>query len=208
MPSSRPVGREPASRPEPPHRYRTLPTRIIGWLLVPTTVGIGALTAQAEAARGAGALVPLVVTVCVLAVTWVVLLRPTARLESDGVLLCNLLADVWVPFERLAEVRHQWALELVDDEGATHSSWAIPVRRHLRPPKERDLEEFADATRRTRIGRGTHAEVVAGDVETAWQQWRSRSRPDPDAVVERRWSLPALLPLGVALASVLLALLV
>lgn len=206
MPASTP-GR-PDPRLEVPHSYRTLPTRIVGWLLVPVTLVVGGLTAQTEGARGAGALVPLVVTACVLAVTWVVLLRPAARLEADGVLLQNLLTDVWVPFERLAEVHHQWALELVDDEGTTHSAWAVPVRRHLRPPKERDLDSFADATRRTRTGRGIHAEAVAGDVETAWQQWRREANPRAEAEVERRWSPAALAPLGVAAALVLLAVLV
>ncbi|WP_153396598.1 hypothetical protein [Ornithinicoccus halotolerans] len=206
MPPSSPG--QPAPRPELPRSYRTLPTQVIGWLLVPSTLVVGGLTAQAEGARGAGALVPLVVAACVLAVTWVVLLRPTARLEAGGVLLRNLVTDVWVPFERLAEVRHQWALELVDEEGTTHSAWAVPVRRHLRPPKERDLDSFADATRRTRSGRGTHAEAVAGDVETAWRQWRRESAPRADVAVEKRWSPAALAPLGVATVLVLFALLV
>lgn len=148
--------------------YRTMPSLVLGAL----TVG-GSLAVAVTFLFGAGlteALTPMAVMITFAAAGWMVLLRPSATLRTDGVVLRNLLTDVDVPFSHLSAVGSDWSLELVDTAGVKHSSWAIPVKRHLRPPK--NIDRYAEATTKGKTREGNNAVAVAGHVQTVWQTWR------------------------------------
>lgn len=188
--------------------YRTLPARIVGWALVGAVLVGGLLTVQAEVELGRSVLLPLAVCATVLSVVWVVLLRPLVELHTDKVVLRNLVRDVEVPFAALAEVGHQWALELTDTAGRRHSAWAVPKQREYSARRRSD--DFAETTARRRGRPGTTALVVADDVQRVWQRWRLGGEPGvgagSDPVVSQRWALSALAPLGLSLAFLLLVL--
>lgn len=191
--------------------YRTQPALILGSVLLLIAVLIAVLIGRDELAAGRGVVDTLSVLAVAVAVVWTVLLRPGVRLTSEGVVLLNLVTDVVVPFDRLRAVEHRWSLELVDGGGRTHASWAVPVKRYLRPARRSD--GFAEATAAGRGGKeGTHAVAVATDIERAWQRWRLAGRPGEDTgaaasreSVRPRPAWPALVPLAVSLVLAVLS---
>lgn len=185
--------------------YRTAPARVVGVLLALGTLVLGGVALSADAGRGV--LGTLAVVAVVEALVWVVLLRPAVVVDDAGAQVRNLLTDVTVPWEAVGEVGSQWALEVTDTAGHTHSAWAVPVKREWRMRTARD--EFAEATTRARSREGVHARRVAGEVEGRRQQWlREGGRTRAGTAAHRRWAVAALLPLGAALAVALVALLV
>ncbi|MCE0486430.1 hypothetical protein [Ornithinimicrobium sediminis] len=186
--------------------YRTLPARIIGWGMALGVIGIGFVVVRTEAQLGRPVLPPVAIALTILAVVWVVLLRPHVELRRDGVTHRNLLTDTDVPFSRLQEVGHQWALELTDTAGRRHSAWAVPKQREF--SARRRFDDFAETTSRRRGRPGTTAIVVADDVQREWQRWRLEGGVvEPDAPARRQWAWSALGPLGGAAVLLLLALL-
>ncbi|USQ78755.1 hypothetical protein [Ornithinimicrobium faecis] len=187
--------------------YRTLPARIVGWVILVAVAGLAVVMGSVEVRLGNNPLSPAAFLGVVAAIVWVVLLRPSVRLESDRVAMSNLVTDVVVPFERLAAVKRQWALELIDNAGTKHSSWAIPVRRELRPRK--DIDSYAEATTKGKAREGNNAEVVAGHVEKQWQRWKlDGGVAEPGQGVHRTWALGALVPLAAAIVFLVVVLLV
>ncbi|WP_162801937.1 hypothetical protein [Ornithinimicrobium murale] len=187
--------------------YRTLPARIVGWVILVAVAGLAVVMGSVEAGLGNNPFSPAAFLAVVAAIVWVVLLRPAVRIEPGGVTMSNLVTDVTVPYERLGAVKHQWALELVDNAGTKHSSWAIPVRRELRP--RRDIDSYAESTTRRKAREGNNAEVIAGRVEKEWQRWRlAGGVEEPGRGVHRTWARGALVPLLGSVAFLLVILLV
>lgn len=187
--------------------YRTLPARIVGWVILLTVAGLAVVMGSMESSLGNNPLSPAGFLAVVAAIVWVVLLRPAVRIEPGRVELSNLLTDVTVPYERLGEVTHMWALELVDNAGTTHSSWAIPVRRELRP--RRDIDSYAESTTRGQAREGNNAEVIAGRVEQEWQRWKlAGGVEEPGRGVHRTWARGALVPLAASVAFLVVVLLI
>ena len=186
--------------------FRTQPALISGVLLIVATLALSIFIVRGEGESGRAMLTTAAIFAGVVSLIWLVLLRPSVRIDPDGVEIRNLVTDVTVPFAALEAVGHRWSLELVDVHGKTHSSWAIPVKRRLRPTTVGD--SFADATSLRRGSReGTHAELVAGLVEQAQQRWRlDGGRTDPQVPVVVTVSWVALLPVLVTalLAAVLI----
>jgi len=181
--------------------YRTMPARVIGWVIVIALAALAAVIGKMEADVGNNPLSPLGIMSVVAAVVWVVLLRPSVRLGEDRVELRNLVTDVVVPFSRLKSAGHEWALEVFDNAGSKYSSWAIPVRRELRP--RRDIDSYAEATTRGKTAEGNNAEVVAGRVEQALQRWKLEGgRSEAGEGAHRTWAWTAIVPF---LASIVLA---
>ena len=207
----------------PPLRvYRTMPARLMGWVLV---VGAGVLAAltvvDVVAGHRAGLLPPAALVVGLGALGWVLFLRPSVRLHEDGVVLGNLVTDTTVPFAAVEEVTHQWALELVDRQGRRHSAWAVPVKRER--VRRQAVDDFAETTVRRRGDAGTTAQGVADEVQRALQRWRldggelapdgggdlapGGKDPVPPVAPVQRPAWGAVVVLAVAVALVVLALL-
>ncbi|MGI8949124.1 MAG: hypothetical protein ACR2FV_14365 [Ornithinimicrobium sp.] len=186
--------------------YRTLPSRIVGWAMVGGAMVFGFAVIRTEVQLGRSVLLPVAVVLSLVSVVWAVLLRPHVELRADGVTNHNVLTDAEVPFSRLAEVGHQWALELVDTSGRRHSSWAVPKQREFSARRRSD--DFAETTSRRRGRPGTTAMVVADDVERAWQRWKhSGGRVETDTPVTRQWAWASVVPLLGSLALLAVAVL-
>lgn len=188
--------------------YRTLPSRVLGLLMVATAAVLAALT-LADVARGhdEGLLQPVALVVGIAALSWVLFLRPRVRLRTDGVELANVLTDSVVPFAAVTEITHRWAFEVHDDQGRRHSAWAVPVRRELRRPGR--LDDFEQTTR-TRGSVGTTAQGVADVAHRALQRWRLDGgglAAGPAPGPSRRLSPPAVVVLTAAVVLAALAVL-
>lgn len=177
--------------------YRTLPARITGWAIVVAALALSAVMGVIEGGLGNNPLSPIAFMGVVAAIAWMVLLRPCVVLEPGRLELRNLLTNVAVPFSRLAAVERRWALEIVDSTGTKHSSWAIPIRRELRPRK--DVDSYAEATTRGKTAEGNNAEVIAGHVEREIQRWKlGGGIPEDGQGAQRTWARSAILPLLLA----------
>lgn len=187
--------------------FRTLPARVIGLGLVVVCVVMGVLLTRGEQERDLSILTPIAVMGFVIAVVWVVLLRPCVRLSRTGIQLSNLVTDVDIPYEHVERVGNRWALEVVDTAGRTHSSWAVPARRDygLRRP----IDSYAEATQKGKARESVHAEHVRGRLEHAIQRWQMEGGITEDGQrAQVRWAWAALGPLFVTLAFLIVALLI
>lgn len=183
--------------------YRTLPARILGWSMVVVVGIVGVVIVRSEYLLGADILVPSAGILCVIALVWVLLLRPAVELRSASVVSRNILRDTVVPFARLGEVTYQWSLELTDTSGRTWSSWAVPKQREF--SARRSFDDFGETTRR-KSRPGTTAQSVAGDVEREHQRWLlAGGTLLPDAPAHTSWAPQAVAPLLSALTFLLLA---
>lgn len=193
--------------------FRTLPARVLGWLMVAGAAVLATLTiVDVAGGRDEGLLFPAALILGIATVAWVLFLRPHVRLREDGVELANVVTNTTVPFAAVSEITHQWAFELHDTEGRRHSSWAIPVKRER--VRRTNLDDFAETTRKRGSGTAT-AQGVADVSQRALQRWRldggqlrTGGRADAGAAVARQevaW--PAVVALSLALALGLLAVL-
>ena len=130
---------------------------------------VGYIVIRGELALGRDVYFPVASLCFVIVIAWIFLLRPSVELRSESVTQRNILRDTTVPFPRLQEVTHQWALELVDTAGRKHSSWAIPKQREF--SVRRGFDDFAETTARKKAKPGTTAQSVAGDVLREHQRW-------------------------------------
>ena len=191
----------PALSGTPLRVFRTLPARVLGWVLVAAAAVLAGLTVwDVVTDRAAGLLGPVALVVGLATAGWVVFLRPSAVLYDDGVRLRNVVTDAVLPFGAVREVTHQWALELTDEEGTRHAAWAVPVRREL--VRRRAIDDFAETTRR-RGYEGVTAQGAADEVQRALQRWRLDGGEHPGAptVATRTfaWAPVVLVVLTVAL---------
>lgn len=199
--------RTPVLTGEPLRAYRTLPARVVGWVMVAGAVALGALTVvDVAAGHGARVLAPVALVAGVAAGAWVVFLRPRVLLHADGVHLVNVVTETTVPFAAVREVTHQWALELHDVHGRRHSAWAVPARRDV--VRRRAIDDFGETTR-AKGREGVTAQGAADDVLRALQRWRldGGERPDAPTEVRQAVSWPAVVVLGTAVALAVLAVL-
>lgn len=190
--------------------YRTLPATVLGWVMVAGAVVLGTLTVlDVSQGRDENLIFPAALVVGVAAAAWALFLRPHVRLHSDGVVLANVVSDSIVPFAAVQEVTHQWALELHDDQGRRHSSWAVPVKRER--VMRRQVDDFAETTTRRRGSAGRTAQGVADEVQRAFQRWRldggELSGSATGARAEQRLAWAPVLALGVAVVLTVLAVL-
>lgn len=190
--------------------YRTVPARVIGWVMVAGAAVLSGLTVvDLASGTGGGLAWPVALVVAVAAAAWALFLRPHVELRTDGVVLANIVTDTTVPFAVVDEVTDRWALEL-DVDGRRYSSWAVPVRREWRTRTA--VDDFAETTRRRGSG-GMSAQGVADEVQRALQRWRLdggelRSAPTgQEPRVTQRISWSSAVVLGCAVALLALALL-
>ncbi|MGB7448899.1 MAG: hypothetical protein WA892_07190 [Ornithinimicrobium sp.] len=184
--------------------YRTLPARLLGWAIVVTASLVGFVVIRGELSLGRNVLFPVAALGFVVTVVWVLLLRPRVELRTESVTQRNILRDVVIPFERLAEIGSRWALELTDTAGRTYSSWAVPKQREF--SARRAFDDFSEATTRRSARPGITAKVVAGDTHRAFQRWQmDGGTAQPGARALRTWALSAVAPLAASCALLALA---
>lgn len=182
--------------------YRTKPALVFGVVIVVAALALAVVLGVGEWRIGNNPITPAGVMGVVIVATWIFLLRPCVVIAPESVTLRNLLTDVVVPYGRLEGTGQQWALELIDNAGTRHGSWAIPMRRELRP--RRNIDRYAEATTRGKAAEGNHAEVLAGRVEHALRNWKlAGGVSEPGAGGERTLAWAAV---GPALGAVALAL--
>lgn len=181
--------------------FRTLPSLVLGWVVIAG----GALIAISFAFTGLNeeALTPVALCLVFTAGSWIALVRPSVVLKSDGVLLRNLVTDVDVPFTHLSAVGSKWALELVDTGGTTHSSWAIPARKGIRSQLRDDKDAAIDRSGQL----GNNAAAVAGVIADRWDDWREAGGRGvtTEVGVKRIPAVPAIAPLSVAVLLLIAA---
>lgn len=188
--------------------YRTMPSRVVGWVILIALAALSVLIGRTEASLGNNPLTPAGLMSLVAAVVWVALLRPCVRISSDRVEMRNLVTDVVIPFARVKAVGHAWALEVVDNLDVKHSSWAIPVRRDMR--RRWNVDSYAEATARGKAAEGNNAEVLVGRVEQAVQRWRldgGRSQQGEGVRATPAWTaiVPLVVTAALAAASLIFA---
>ena len=187
--------------------YRTLPARILGWLMVAGAAVLAALTIwDVGSGRTEGLLGAVALVLGIAAVAWALFLRPHVVLREDGVLLANVVADTSVPFAAVDEITHQWALELHDTAGRRHSAWAVPAKRER--VRRQQIDDFAETTRR-RGDAGATAQGVADEAQRALQRWRLDGGELQGGLEAARTRLawPAIVALGAAICLALVAIL-
>lgn len=185
--------------------YRTLPARVLGWSMMAVVGAVGFVIIRSEYLLGRSVLVPLAATLFVIAIIWILLLRPVVELRSESVVSRNILRDTVIPFGALAEVSYQWSLEVTDTAGRTWSSWAVPKQREF--SARRSFDDFGETTRR-KSRPGTTAQVVANDVEREHQRWLlDGGALSPGAKAHTFWAPLAIYPLLAATAFLALAVL-
>lgn len=190
--------------------YRTVPARVIGWVMVAGAVLLTALTVvDTVTGSSRGLAWPAALVVAVAAAAWALFLRPHVELRSDGLVLANIVTDTTVPFAVVEKVTDRWALE-VTAGGRRYSSWAVPVRREW--VRRTAIDDFAETTRRRGSG-GVSAQGVADEVQRALQRWRldggelTAGATDGTAGVSQRISWSSAVVLGLAVALLVLAVL-
>lgn len=167
-----------APRSGQPRTYRTLPARILGWGIL-ATAGVMALLTLTDVLTGrtdaAGALPPVALVAGLVAISWVLFLRPKVEIHDDRVELVNVVTDTTVPLTAIEKVTHQWSLELHDRAGRRHSAWAVPVRREVVRPK--NIDRFADATN----PRGGERMTAQGAADEVWRAMTRYGLVEPGA---------------------------
>jgi len=112
-----------------------------GWWFGWVVVGLAAVAVTAllagDPARDRDA---IAITVLVALVTWVTLIRPRIVAHADGVLLRNMVRDIFVPWSKIERCQVMQTLQVVTDDDAFHglgvsrSARSIAKQNHGRSP--------------------------------------------------------------------------
>jgi hypothetical protein len=199
------VIRESEAHHEEVFRPRLAPLLAFGWYLVAVFVAVDLVR------RGDSRSIPIglaclgLVTVVVYAVAQ----RPAVVANDSGVLLRNVLRDVWVPWRRVQRVGAAWSLTIETSE-ATYGSWAVTATNRARE-RERGRRVFG-------VGPVVHDDTVPADetsglVSATLARMQERAaRRDPDGAtggqVEVRLAKPVVAGFAVCLAVLVVALVV
>jgi hypothetical protein len=197
-------------------RFASPPSRLFGLVMMGLAVLLIGYVLIGDPGRDRKAIVfaLLLEVVC-----WVVLVRPTISAQANGVLITNMLRDVFVPWSRIERARVLHTLQIVTDDnqhfhglGISRSSRQMLKRHHGRSsllsgamtmglsgtPMYSRRSEPADV-REMRKGM-----VYQDYVETRIERLARESRPDASEPVKAwAWSSFALLAVGVVLAVLL-----
>jgi hypothetical protein len=92
-------------------------SRWLGWVIMVGAAGIAAFAIGHDLSRDFRA---IFVAVAVALLSWVVLIRPVVSANSNGVLLHNMLRDVFVPWSKITKCRIFQTLQIVTDEDRFH----------------------------------------------------------------------------------------
>lgn len=182
-------------------RPRLAPLLAIGWYVVAVLAVVDLVR------RGDGHTIAVGTAVVALAsvVAYAIASRPAVVANDQGVLLRNIVRDVFVPWHRVERIGARWSLTIETSE-ATYGSWAIAAR-NPRRDRERGRRVFG-------IGAEVDQDEVPTDetsglVSAKLAVMRDRAaRREPQGEVEVRPVWPVLVGLGVTGLALVVALLV
>ena len=94
----------------------------LAWLL------ISVLWVVVEARNGIGAVLSALPLIATLAVGMLMLFgRPSVTVSRSTVLIRNVLRDVLIPFDAVADIGTQYCLKITDRAGRSYQAWAAPA---------------------------------------------------------------------------------
>ncbi len=165
-------------------------------------VDLVAQGSRTDVLRGGG----LIAASCVL--VYGASFRPAVVIDDAGILLRNLVRDIYVPWPKADDVDRKWVLS-VTAEGHRYVAWAVTARNRVRESRasqgeggllggmaSRQLRDFVASSAQVHLDDadpGTPAERVL----ERWMRWRA-SAPDGPVSVTPQWAL------GGALAAALI----
>ena len=175
-------------------RSRVAPMMAVAWYL------LAALGAWDLIRRGEGREVPigLVILALVTIVVYAIASRPAVIAGPSGVLLRNVLRDVWLPWHDVKSIEAKWSLSVATQD-RTFGSWAVSGSNAHRPRRQRMLGTGP-------IAAPPPVHVVSWTVPDRLEQLRRRGlHGERSGTVEVRpaWSVIAAF-LGAVVALVLL----
>lgn len=177
------------------------------WTLVATYVVVDLLRHGDAASVLLGLSLVLGVSVLVYVAAW----RPAVVIDDGGILLRNVLRDIYAPWSQVEDVDRSWVLT-VHAGGRRYVAWAVSARNPMREGRGahgesgvmsglaagfasralRDMSAEAAKAPSASVGPGEASERVL----ERWMQWRHRV-PDGPVQVTYRWPLAGLLLLAV-----------
>jgi hypothetical protein len=115
-------------------RPRLAPMLAVTWYLI---AGFGAWDLFR---RGDGREVPigLAVLALITILVYAIAQRPAVIAGPSGVLLRNVVRDVWLPWHTITSIEAKWSLSLVTEDRTFHS-WAVSGSNAHRPRRQRVL---------------------------------------------------------------------
>ncbi len=115
-------------------RPRLAPVLAVGWYLLAAFGGYDLVR------RGDGREVPvgLVSLALVTIVVYAIAQRPAVVAGPTGVLLRNVVRDVWLPWHTVKSIQARWSLSMGTEDG-TYGSWAVSGSNVRRPRRQRTL---------------------------------------------------------------------
>lgn len=135
---------------------------------------------------------------------WAFVVRPSVRLDRDGVTIINPLRTSYVSWPAIEQVRSRWVLELTA-EGTRHAAWGVPAD-PARPRYGRELFRMGVNKGADAAGPGSadsagkvSAQTVAAEVEQRRSADRKRKDGRTPRIAVRGWDP---LPVGLLVAAV------
>ncbi|MDQ1642886.1 MAG: hypothetical protein QOJ90_2237 [Actinomycetota bacterium] len=180
-------------------RPRLAPMLAIAWYVVGALAAIDLVRRGSAHTIGVGLAVIALVTVVVYAIA----ARPAVVANANGVLLRNVLRDVWVPWHRVERIGARWSLT-VEADGVEHGSWAIAASNPARQ-RERGRRIFGVGPI---VMDDTSAPLddTSGLVSAKLERLREKAADSaPDGTVDVRPAWGVLAAFGIALAALVIA---
>jgi hypothetical protein len=135
-------------------------------------------------------------------------------IDDAGVLLRNIVRDIYVPWPRVTDVERRWVLA-IEAEGQRYVAWAVSARNPARQGRSGNAEAgilagrmvspaMADmVTEAGNVGRSEAAESGSPSerVMDRWLGWRHKV-PDGPVIVTPQWPIAGALALAVTCFAV------
>lgn len=154
-----------------PRKTRQRSTAVMGWI---GTIG-GVLVATAltfDTRNHAVALVSLAIA----ALSWCTLARPYLQVDSDALIVSNVLREVRLPWEGISHAKSRGSLQIIDNDEHKTTVWAIGSQKAGRRfggdgggrpswrPAPGELAELPTSSRA--VAEGINAETVDNPTDT------------------------------------------
>jgi hypothetical protein len=155
--------------------------------------------------RGEGRAVPVGIAgvALVTVVVYAIAQRPAVVADARGVLLRNVVRDVWLPWHAVRSIGARWALSL-ETEDRSYSSWALTGGGAARPRRQRTPIQGSPLAPRTSL-----AHEISWTVPDRLEQLRRRGlHGERSGDVEVRTAWPVVIAFAVATAALVAAVVV